>query len=365
MGSRIWAGVYLPISNSAGCNPAKRIYTEVCLTIHVATGNVSDLYREHVEKELSICSRCFRPSQTTAQRSSAVSGEGTCGDDCGTLSASLDGMLSTDEFLSRGARLCEILESNTSLEIDDEAFERAIRFQSSGSREPRNVFITAIEHAAGISEMEELTSNDITGTERKVIQKLLRGGPVPTSKEFAYQDAAPDVDRVSVFPVMGRDSAGVYYLQDVESFETAEELADRCGLDSPYMVQAHSPREVVRVAIYANEQVFWDASPAEIDHWIERTDEKFRTHILPVAYEKFNNDEGHFRTVGFWSVLEPAPRKVLQYLRDAPDEGRTPEEIVETVGVESQRVNIILRQFAEDGRIEVTDEGGETMWRVR
>lgn len=331
----------------------------------MANGNVSDLYREHVEQELSICSRCFRPSQTTAQRSSAVSGEGTCGDDCGTLSASLNGMLSTDEYLSRGARLCEILESNAGLEIDDEEFERAIRFQARGSREPRNVFISAVEHAAGISEMEELTSSDITGTERKVIQKLLRRGPLPTSKGFAYQDAASDVDRVSIFPVMGRDSAVVYYLEDVVSSETAEELADRCGLDSRYPVQAHSPRRVVRVAINANEQVFWDASPAEINHWIETADEKFRTHILPVAYSKFNNDDGHFRTVGFWSVLEPAPRKVLQYLRDAPDEGRIVEEVVENVGVEPQRVNIILRQFVEDGRIEATDEGEGTVWKVR
>lgn len=307
-----------------------------------ATGE--GIFEDVVETRPDICRRCFKTAESTETMNSTGSEGPACGEDCGTLSASLESdSISRGKLEGRAPRLLMLVE-DTGYDIDGEIFTEAVDRLADASISPRDVFVDAIR--AGICEAsieELLDKHDIESEETQRTRMVLR--ELPTT-DLSDEDLEAIDDRVAseITTVSERFiGARVYYLPDADAIPS---------LYHPVRAGNDDPKRVMNVVVRRYESSFWERSVGSVVDWLEELDDALQEHAAPCLFERirsrqrtsFESDlspKEQFRRTGLWPAFDDEKQEIMGFLR-RQDGPQSVADIADHVGLSEQTTWTLL-----------------------
>jgi hypothetical protein len=277
-----------------------------------------EIFEEAVERPVDVCNRCFKRSESTAEMDTVGSGGALCGDNCGTLSASLEEEPISSVYLeSRSSNLLSCIRE-AGYSFDEEIFTEAIDILTHLSAPPRPIFIDAIRAARGEVSLTALREKcDIEDEEDQhtwnVLMELPTSG-LPEDLETVDDRVASEITTVADSHRIGSD---IYYISDVESIPEKYQSAISYNQD---------PENIMRTLIESNASWFWQTSHQNVRDWLAQLDGEFCECVSKVLYDHIRARERHtksdtpsveeqFRQTSLWPILKEDGENILGFLR--------------------------------------------------
>lgn len=319
------------------------------------------IYQEVVEENFDICRRCFKTSQSKSQMDS-VGGGASCGNDCGTLSATLeDEPVNRSEILIRAPRLLNLILEH-GYDVDGDAFNDAIDILAGVDERPEAVFLDAIRIGTGqLSTQDLMDEYNIASEDEQITQQFLRELPAADISEEDLRDVEEEVvSAVAAVTESHRPGSNVYYLSEPEEIP-----------DEYQPVSRSNPRDVMRTVVEESESWFFRASRTVIEDWLNELEDEFREWVAPCLFSRIRSrqrysrsdtppPEEQFRSTNLWPLLKEDAEDIMGFLR-RNDDPQTVEEIAEEVDLSVRTTRTVMTILRSAQPVE---DGSSDLWKA-
>lgn len=316
-----------------------------------------EIFETLVEKDHSVCSRCFQPTKSRKERAHTHIGGPPCADDCGKLSASLEsGSISLRTQESRAKNLVALMKEN-GYEIDVEVFLKAMS-QFGCSTSPKRFFVKCLSYGIGERPEDDLfpkvnakgaNSGDESSTQEQktLYENLVESGPIQTSSWPHQLGEEEQSDQIEELPLPG--VPGLYYLK-----------------------ASHRPNSLIQTVIEET-NVFWSANTSALASWMEEMDNEISSQAVPEfvsqirsemsRYASAGEEYERFRDSALWAVKKDDAMTIMGHLRKS-GEPQSTDEIASKVGLSIGTTKHLLRALETNDSVTLTRGiGREALWK--
>lgn len=308
------------------------------------TGSGEKIFDDVVTGNIEICRRCFKPSQPTKEQDS-VGGGASCGDDCGTLSATLEQRpISHSVIEGRSGRLVSLIRQN-GYEINEEAYSDVIELLGEGSKPPRTVFVDAIRAGIGEASIQDLLKkHSIESKQTQLTRKIIAKLPTSDISEEEFETIDDGVaSEIQTVSESHRPGFSTYYLPDSAALPEKYQLTST-GYEMP--------KRTMHTIIEQNESWFWNTSSDNIENWLDELDPGFEECAASCLFNHIKSrhrysagdsppPEEQFRSSSLWPLLKDDLEDIMGFLR-RNDGSQTTQEIADYADLSENTARTIL-----------------------
>lgn len=322
--------------------------------------SAEDIFQQVVENQMTICGRCFSQTETSAEMDS-YGGDPICGEDCGTLSATLEeDPIGRIEMQERGNRLLSHIQRE--YDINEDSYNEALELLSGLQEPPRPLFIDAIRVGIEATSIEEIMIEyDLQSEETQRTRTFLRNLPKSgISEEERREFDEQVVSELATVTVTVSPGTSTYFVPN-----------DHCIPEKYRPVMLSKPCEIMHLVIREHEDWFWRGSSKHAERWLDDLADDVKGFAAYCLFEHISSrhssssedgitPEEQFRRTILWPILKQHGEDILGFLR----RNETPQpldEIAGYVGLSKYTVRTILTVFES---AEPVSADSSEMWRA-